>query len=174
MNYQRVGAIGIKIAIMLVGLMVPARVLAWDSVMLEMHSGERESEWRDALAKAWDGQTEVRIEGGRIDVMTGEAAIELDWPHKWHEGLGQALHYSDSTGKQGILALIAYGQGPEKLQTNSILHFDMVEKTCNRHGIRLVVLFPCKAEKFKHTKVKKKISRAGNLTPAALSAPAGA
>jgi hypothetical protein len=45
----------------------------------------------------------------RVDVLTGTQAIELDWlkGNKFHEGIGQALHYGDVTGQQPVLALIS-------------------------------------------------------------------
>ena len=41
---------------------------------------------------------------GRVDVLTGTRAIELDWlkGNKFHEGIGQALHYGDVTGQHGL------------------------------------------------------------------------
>ena len=46
---------------------------------------------------------------GRVDVLTDTQAIELDWlkGNKFHEGIGQALHYGDVTGQQPVLALIS-------------------------------------------------------------------
>ena len=74
--------------------------------------------------------------------MTETEVYELDWPHKWHEGLGQALHYADATGKKPVLALISYSQGPDKLQPASIERFSMVERICGKQGVRLIILFP--------------------------------
>ena len=41
----------------------------------------------------------------RIDVLTDEHAVELDWLHKWHEGVGQALHYAELSGKEPVVAI---------------------------------------------------------------------
>jgi len=126
-------------------LMAAQAVGAWKSFEFDLPSQAPESMWRDALSKKLHGQCEVHVEGGRIDVMTDADAIEVDWPHKWHEGLGQALHYSDATGKKGILALISYSLGPEKMKAKSRERFEMVEKYCNKHGIDLWILYPTKA-----------------------------
>jgi len=115
---------------------------AWDYYQFDLPSQAPEALWRDVLAEKLGGHHEVPIEGGRIDVATDTQAIEIDWPHKWHEGFGQALHYADATGKQGVLALISYSQGPENLRADSRARFDMVEKVCQKHGIKMVVLFP--------------------------------
>ncbi len=65
-----------------------------------------EADWADALAAALAAQQEVRIKHGRIDVLSASYAIEVDWFRKWHEGLGQAQHYSIATGKAPAVALI--------------------------------------------------------------------
>jgi hypothetical protein len=124
---------------------------AWEYYTFDLPSETRESAWRDALAAKLHGQKEVTIEGGRIDVLTATQAIEVDRPHKWHEGLGQALHYADVTGKQGVVALVSYSQGPEKLREKSRRRFDLVERQCEKNGIKLVVLFPSMpSERAKH------------------------
>ena len=76
----------------------------WESLTFDLPSGGKESLWRDELARQWNGTTEKRIEGGRIDVLTDRYAIEVEFPHKWHEGLGQALHYANASGKPGVPA----------------------------------------------------------------------
>jgi hypothetical protein len=118
---------------------------AWDYYAFDLPSEAPESQWRDALARHIHGQSEVSIEGGRVDVLTDELAIEVDWNHKWHEGLGQALHYGDATGRQGVLALIAYGTGPEKLTEKTRRRLDLAEDQCTKNGVRMVVLFPTRS-----------------------------
>ena len=118
------------------------RAAAWESYQFDLPSQAPEAQWRDYLSEKLGAQHEVRVEGGRIDVMTDTEVFELDWPHKWHEGLGQALHYADATGKKPILALISYSQGPDKLQAASLERFNMVERICNKQGVKLIVLFP--------------------------------
>ena len=138
---------------------------AWDYIKIDLPSGAKESLWRDALARLWNGKTEIVVEGGRIDVLTDTSAVEVDWPHKWHEGLGQALHYADVTGKQAVLALISYSQGPDNLQKESVKRFNMVDEECKKHGIRLVILFPTKPEAFKHTERKREAQPANAECP---------
>jgi len=50
-------------------------------------------------------KTEVPVRYGRIDLLTGTYAIEVDRVDKFHEGIGQALHYAKETGKKPGLAL---------------------------------------------------------------------
>jgi hypothetical protein len=42
------------------------------------------------------------------------------------------------------MALIAYGQGPDKLRETTRRRFELVERQCEKNGIKLVVLFPTK------------------------------
>lgn len=122
--------------------LLPCSARGWDYFQFDLPSQAPEAAWRDVLAEKLNARHEVGVEGGRVDVMTSNEVIELDWPHKWHEGLGQSLHYSDATGKKPVLALISYSQGPENLRARSIERFNMVEKYCGKHGVRLIVLFP--------------------------------
>jgi hypothetical protein len=119
-----------------------ASASAWDFYQFDLPSQAPESAWRDALAAKLNAQHEVRVEGGRVDVLSDTEAIEIDWPHKWHEGLGQALHYADLTGKKPVLALISHSVGPDTMQAKSRERLDLVEGTCNKHGVQLLVLFP--------------------------------
>ena len=91
-------------------IVLPA--LAWDEMTFDLPSGAKESLWRDALAEALHGRVEVRVPEGRIDVLTEEEAIEVDFQHKWKEGLGQCLVYARAAGKRPALALITYGENP--------------------------------------------------------------
>jgi len=123
---------------------------AWESLTFDLPSGGRESLWRDELARQWNGQIEKRIEGGRIDVLTDQYAIEVEFPHKWHEGLGQSLHYANATGKQGMLAIIAYAQGEDNLHGRTRRKFELIEELCSANGIQMLVLFPSRPEEFTH------------------------
>ncbi len=128
---------------------------AWESLTFDLPSGGKESLWRDELAQLWQGQTEKRIEGGRIDVLTDQFAVEVEFPHKWHEGLGQALHYSSASGKQGVLAVIAYAQGEANLHGKSRQQLEMIEKLCVANDVKMVVLFPNRPEEFNHRPISK-------------------
>jgi hypothetical protein len=124
---------------LLLGTMSPA----WEVIYCEVPAENQEATWRDALAEDIQGKTEFYIEGGRIDVLTQQRAIELDWPHKWHEGLGQALHYAYATGKRGTLALIERNlKGPEELSRRSRERFELIEDVCRANNIDLFLLFP--------------------------------
>jgi hypothetical protein len=48
---------------------------------------------------------EVPVRYGRIDLLTDEYAIEVDRLEKFHEAIGQALHYAKETGKKPAIAI---------------------------------------------------------------------
>jgi hypothetical protein len=51
--------------------------------------------------------------GGRIDCLSDEFAIEVDWAPKWAEAVGQSLYYAQATGrKPAIILLCEESEGP--------------------------------------------------------------
>lgn len=135
-------------SLLAMGLWPATRCAAWESMTFDLPSGSKESVWRDALARRLGGRTEVVIEGGRVDVLTPTYAIEVEFPDKWHEGVGQALHYGNATRRQGMLAIIAYAQGEARLRENSRKKLEMIEKQCIASRIKMVVLYPSRPESF--------------------------
>ncbi len=108
-------------------------------ITLSVNGSSNEKEWTEALANRINGQSEVRVDQGRVDVMTNFYTIELDFIKKWHEGLRQAIHYGDETKRIGVLALIDETDNQEQ----DFQHFELIrkiERLCSRKGIRLVIL----------------------------------
>ena len=132
---------GYTIFLLLLLLAYLGKSASFDYIKFNIPHNFPEKVWRDALAKAFDGQVEVNILGGRIDVETESEVFELDFIHKWHEGLGQALHYADVTGMEGVLALISQ-QPLEKLFPKDLAQLDLIICICARHDIQVIVLFP--------------------------------
>ena len=71
--------------------------------------------------KAWvdanGGKMEVRMgDGTRCDIVTDTHAIEVEWDHKWAEGIGQSLWYSFQTNKKaGIVLILKNGKDRKHL-----------------------------------------------------------
>ena len=70
-----------------------------------LHSAEKD------INLAWcasvDGDDEYRTKDGTyVDCLTDEYAIEAEYDYKWKEGIGQALHYAESTNKQAAILFI--------------------------------------------------------------------
>ncbi len=60
------------------------------------------------IAPKYNAEVEVRLwDSTRVDMLTEEYAIEVDWAPKYAEAIGQSLYYSIVTGKKpGIILLI--------------------------------------------------------------------
>jgi hypothetical protein len=54
-----------------------------------------------------DGEAEcVLFDSTRVDILTPELAIEVDWARKWAEAIGQSLYYAAVTGKKPGVVLL--------------------------------------------------------------------
>ena len=107
-------------------------------IRLSLNTGAPEKEWTDALAEELRGQSEVQVDRGRVDVMTDSYAIEIDFLKKWHEGLGQAIHYGDESIRIGVLALIDEKNAHHDLEHLKLLK--KIERLCIDAGVKLVLL----------------------------------
>ncbi|MCX5831709.1 MAG: hypothetical protein NT140_07450 [Deltaproteobacteria bacterium] len=56
---------------------------------------------------------EVSVKYGRIDLLTDEYVVEVDRLEKFHEAIGQALHYAKETGKKPAIAIFMEEQRDE-------------------------------------------------------------
>lgn len=107
-------------------------------IRLSLNIDAPEKDWTDALARKMNGQTEVQVDRGRVDVVTDDYAIEIDFLKKWHEGLGQAIHYGDESTRIGVLALIDKNEGHEDLEHMKLLK--KIERLCIKKGVKLILL----------------------------------
>ena len=113
---------------------------ARNPICLALDKTNREAYWSDALSTRLRGTAEHQVEHGRVDVLTADLAIEVDWFKKYHEGIGQALHYAMETGKQPAVALIVKpAEAPLDAQMASKLR--LIERLTAQHGIHLFVLY---------------------------------
>jgi hypothetical protein len=116
-----------------------ARELLLPVIELQIPDAALESSWSAALASALSGQTEAPVEGGWVDVLTEDYAIEVDRLEKWHEAIGQASHYALKTKKIPVAALMVPSDlWPISLNTRSKLR--LIDETCTSKGIKLVLL----------------------------------
>ena len=91
-----------------------------------------EAYWQHAFNElVADGATEVAVEAGRADIVNRTYAIEVDRIQKWHEAIGQALHYAKETGRQPAIALFDDGSA------NSAEAFAEAQKVCAAEGIKV-------------------------------------
>lgn len=84
------------------------------------------------LAPKYGADSEVRMwDGTRVDLMTDEYAIEVDFARKWAEGVGQAVYYGHLTGKKPGLILLA--------QKNEARFVYRAQTTAAAAGVRVFV-----------------------------------
>lgn len=66
-----------------------------------------ESYYAELFCVGEGGDEEVVLsDRTRVDCVTDEYVIEVDFARKWYEGVGQSLHYATVTGKKPGVALI--------------------------------------------------------------------
>ena len=124
-----------RILLIILSWLLVVNCEAWTTIRLDVPQGANEAAWRDALAAHLHGTTEVIVPYGRVDVLTRKYALELDFLTKFHECLGQALHYASETGKQGIGALIV-----KKWKADTQSRLRWIENLFNENGVQLFLL----------------------------------
>ena len=77
--------------------------LGWEHV----HHDHNEESYQKAWCSAHNGILEYENKDfTRVDCLTEKHAVEFDFTNKWHESIGQALHYGIMTGKKPKIVLI--------------------------------------------------------------------
>lgn len=66
-----------------------------------------EKHYQTLLCNKLGGVMEFKLKDNtRVDCLTDNYAIEVDWAKKWAEGIGQSLYYAEMTNKKPAVALI--------------------------------------------------------------------
>lgn len=66
-----------------------------------------EKDYQNYWCSTHCGQAEVKLpDSTRVDCLTDEYAIEVDFQKKWAESIGQALYYAIKTGRKPAVLLI--------------------------------------------------------------------
>lgn len=74
---------------------------------LAFAGGAPESAYRDAWCKEAKGITEFRLrDNTRVDCLTKNYAVEVEFASKWSQSVGQALHYARLSGEKPAVVLI--------------------------------------------------------------------
>lgn len=81
-----------------------------DSVNKNLENDSLHDEVRDHIADLFNGTIEVPNKNGISDVESERFVFEIKPLNKWANGLGQALAYSQATGKEGKLCLFTTDQ----------------------------------------------------------------
>ena len=98
-------------------------LLLYFLLLTQVLPAQTEADYARALATHLGGVTEVPVTGGRVDILTADHAIEVDWAPKWKESIGQALWYGLQKNTRAGIILLSKGPGDRKyfIQLNSAL-----------------------------------------------------
>ena len=66
----------------------------------------------------------------RVDCLTKKEAVEFDFANKWHESIGQALHYGIMTGKKPMVVLILENQEQMK-------YYERIKKIAKKYRMKV-------------------------------------
>lgn len=77
--------------------------LGWKHVHHEHNEESYQQAWCDAHGGVMEYENS---DFTRVDCLTKTHAVEFDFANKWHESIGQALHYATMTGKKAKVVLI--------------------------------------------------------------------
>lgn len=77
------------------------------TLALPLTAAEHPERWyQERVAARMGGKMEVVVPDGRVDIVTEEYAIEVEFSAKWKNAIGQALWYAMQTGKKAGIVLI--------------------------------------------------------------------
>lgn len=86
------------------------------------------------------GELEHRLgDGARVDCLTGEYAVEVEYAHKWAEAIGQSLYYARMTGKKPGVVLIIRENGDQRFARR-------LRAVAQQQGIRVWTVRPRELE----------------------------
>lgn len=93
----------------------------------------KEAEYRDAWCR---GRTEVTLhDGSRVDCLTENYAVEVEFAAKAFEGLGQAIHYARITGTTPAILMII--EKPEDWK-----QYRRIRRTARQRHVKLWYITP--------------------------------
>ena len=119
--------------------MIPPRTniafLAWVVILLvAVCSVADERSECERLAAKYEAETEVILfDQTRVDLLSSEYAIEVDWSRKWAEAVGQSLYYAAVTGRRPAVILLVKDATAERRYVYRCLVI------CARADVRLFV-----------------------------------
>lgn len=108
----------------------------FDASTVESPDDLREPEWSAWLATQHGYHPNIVCEivtysGQRVDILTEDEAIEVEWSHSWYESIGQSGHYANQTNRKPAVILLSRGDDKE--------HILACSAVCQRFGIALYV-----------------------------------
>lgn len=97
-----------------------------------------EKEYQNYWCNKYGGVTEYKLpDETRVDILTKEYAVEVDFANKWAESIGQALYYGIRTNKKPAVLLIMENPVRDKK------YLDRLKAVAVKHGITIFTVYPC-------------------------------
>jgi len=100
-------------------------ILLFMVLTLPCYSQHYEKEFVNLIHQELGGEKEKTVYGGRVDIVTDEYAIEVEFASKWKHSIGQALWYGLQTNKAPGIVLIKKSKTENKyvIQLGSALQY---------------------------------------------------
>jgi len=94
-------------------------------ITLSLNGQHYEADYIELINKEMGGHTEVSVTSGRVDILTADYAIEVEFANKWKQAIGQSLWYGLQTNKTPGIVLVkkATDQNKYVLQLGSALQY---------------------------------------------------
>lgn len=87
--------------------------------------------YQTKLCNNLDGEMEYTLKDRtRVDCLTNEYAIEVDFAKKWAESIGQSLYYAEMTGRKPAVGLIVGEKDARYLRRLKVI--------ADKFGIRII------------------------------------
>lgn len=98
------------------------------------HAKKREKYYQKKFCDMQNGVMEYRLKDKtRVDCLTDEYAVEVDWARKWAEAVGQSLYYAHMSHKKPAIVLIARKKKDKK-------YIKRARKLSEKYSIRLFII----------------------------------
>ncbi len=92
----------------------------------------KEKYYQTELCNSLDGVMEQSLlDRTRVDCLTDEYAIEVDFAKKWAESVGQSLYYAAMTDKKPAVGFIMYDNAKDKR------HLKRLEVLAKQYSIKI-------------------------------------
>nr|DAU52961.1 MAG TPA: Toxin Ibs, type I toxin-antitoxin system [Caudoviricetes sp.] len=104
-----------------------------------------EKDYQNYWCSANNGKTEVILnDKARVDCLTLNYAVEVDFAPKWAESIGQSLYYASVTKKApGVLLIL---ENP----TKDLIYLKRLQTVAKQHNITVWTVTPSEVYKWKY------------------------
>ena len=99
------------------------------STLMQFPLDSAERDISDAWCAKQNGTSQFRTKDGTyVDCLTDQYAVEAEFDNKWKEGIGQALHYAESTDKEAAILFIKRAKSRKN-------YYDELMRVINKYNL---------------------------------------